>query len=46
VQVFVNHESSASLVVPILNKNKKGAIALYTADRSGGTFANVEVTIQ
>lgn len=43
VQVFVNHEPTASLTVPILNKQKKGAIALYTADRSGGTFANLEV---
>jgi hypothetical protein len=43
VQVFVNNESTASLVVPILNKQKKGSIALYTADRSGGTFANLVV---
>jgi hypothetical protein len=43
VLVFVNHELSASLTVPILNKHKKGAIALYTADRSGGTFANLSV---
>lgn len=43
VQVFVNYEPTASLTVPLLNKNKRGAIALYTADRSGGTFANLEV---
>lgn len=43
VQVFVNNETSASITVPILNKHKTGSIALYVADRSGGTFANLTV---
>ena len=42
-EIFVNDSSVPSLSVEILNKRKSGKLALYTADRSGGSFANLTI---
>jgi hypothetical protein len=43
VLVYVNDATTPSLQVPLLGKRNKGKIALYTADQSGGTFANLVI---
>ncbi|CAG0953416.1 hypothetical protein ANRL2_00275 [Anaerolineae bacterium] len=39
--VYVNNAESPSLRVHLLSDRKGGMIGLYTADRSGGSFANL-----
>ncbi len=41
--VFVNNAAIPSLLVPLLGKRNNGRIALYTADQSGGAFANLVI---
>jgi hypothetical protein len=41
-RVFVNNRPDPCLVVPLLG-SKSGKIGLYTADRSGGSFANLKI---
>lgn len=41
ILVYVNDAVNPCLQVALLNKRKTGKIALYTADRSGGSFANL-----
>jgi hypothetical protein len=41
--VYVENDATPSLKVPLLGKVREGRIALYTADRSGGKFANLSV---
>jgi len=43
VVVFVNDNADPVLRSNLLNDRKKGKIALYTADQSGGSFANLKV---
>lgn len=43
VAVFVNDDANPVLRSHLLNDRKKGRIALYTADQSGGSFANLKV---
>jgi len=43
VLVFVNREESPSLRVRLLSDRKAGMVGLYTADRSGGSFANLSI---
>jgi hypothetical protein len=43
VLVYVNDAATPNLQAPLLGKNKNGKIALYTADQSGGTFANLVI---
>ena len=43
VLVYVDNATAPCLKVSLLGKQKNGKIALYTADRSGGTFANLSV---
>lgn len=43
VLVYVNNAATPVLRVPLLSKRKTGWIALYTADRSGGSFANLSI---
>jgi hypothetical protein len=43
VLVYVNDATTPSLQVPLLGKRNNGRIALYTADQSGGTFANLVI---
>jgi hypothetical protein len=40
---YVNDSATPSLKINLLGEIKSGKIALYTADRSGGTFANLSV---
>ena len=41
VLVYVNGEDDPSLRAPLLSGRQQGMIGLYTADRSGGSFANL-----
>jgi len=41
-RVYVNHKPDPCLTVPLLGA-KSGKIGLYTADRSGGSFANLKI---
>jgi hypothetical protein len=43
VEVFVNNGERPSLRVHLLSDRKQGMIGLYTADRSGGSFANLSI---
>lgn len=43
VLVYVNNAATPVLRVSLLSKRKTGWIALYTADRSGGSFANLSI---
>lgn len=43
VLVYLNDATTPCLKAPLLSKNKTGKIALYAADQSGGTFANLIV---
>lgn len=43
VLVYVNDAATPSLQAPLLNNRNNGRIALYTADQSGGTFANLVI---
>ncbi|HMK27298.1 MAG TPA: hypothetical protein VK483_14800 [Chitinophagaceae bacterium] len=46
VLVYVNDATTPSLQVPLLGERNNGRIALYTADQSGGTFANLVIQNQ
>ncbi len=41
--VYVNNAATPCLRVSLLSQRKTGRIALYTADRSGGSFANLVI---
>lgn len=41
--VYVDNAAIPCIRVPLLNERKTGKIALYTADRSGGSFANLVI---
>jgi hypothetical protein len=41
--VYVNNATTPCLQIPLLKNSSKGKIGLYTADRSGGTFANLAI---
>ncbi len=41
VLVYVNNQKTPTLRAKLLNERKTGMVALYTADRSGGSFANL-----
>jgi hypothetical protein len=43
VTVFVNNSTVPCLRVKLLSGRKNGKIGLYTADRSGGSFANLSI---
>lgn len=43
VEVYVNNGEKPSLRVHLLSGRKRGMIGLYTADRSGGSFANLSI---
>jgi hypothetical protein len=43
VLVYVNDATTPSLQAPLLNNRNNGTIALYTADQSGGAFANLVI---
>lgn len=43
VLVYVNDAVTPSLQAPLLSDKANGRIALYTADQSGGTFANLVI---
>ncbi len=43
VMAYVNNASVPSLQVNLLGKKRTGKIALYTGDRSGGSFANLSI---
>jgi hypothetical protein len=43
VQVYANNAATPCLRINLLNERKSGKIALYTADRSGGSFANLVI---
>lgn len=43
VMVYVNNTSAPLLQVTLLGKKRTGKIALYTGDRSGGSFANLSI---
>lgn len=43
VLVYTNNAATPCLQVNLLNERKSGKIALYTADRSGGSFANLVI---
>jgi hypothetical protein len=42
--VYVNNDPTPCLKVNLIGERKNGKIALYTADRSGGSFANLTIT--
>ena len=41
--VYVDNATTPCLKVKLLSNSKKGKIGLYTADRSGGSFANLAI---
>lgn len=43
LQVYVNDSPAPCLEVDLIGKREGGRIALYTADRSGGSFANLTI---
>jgi len=43
VQVYANNADTPCLTLNLLNERKSGKVALYTADRSGGSFANLAI---
>ncbi|MEJ7692303.1 family 16 glycoside hydrolase [Daejeonella sp.] len=44
VSVFVNNNSTPSLVISQLSSNKTGRIALWTGNTSGGDFRNLRIS--
>jgi hypothetical protein len=42
--VYANNDPTPCLKVNLLGERKNGKLALYTADRSGGSFANMSIT--
>lgn len=44
IMVYVNGAANPCISVDIINNRKTGRIALYTADRSGGSFANLSIS--
>jgi hypothetical protein len=43
VLVYVNNAANPTLRAPLLSEIKTGRVALYTADRSGGSYANLVI---
>lgn len=43
VLVYVNDATTPCLQAPLIGGRKSGKVALYTADQSGGTFANLSL---
>lgn len=46
VAVYVNNATTPVLRVNLLGTSRTGKIALYTADRSGGSFANLSIQLK